>query len=58
MRMTTCPGSPRRDNPILKPWAKKLMDINNARVIAGGIPFYTTSRCWPGGVAGPTSLSR
>ncbi len=39
-------------NPILKPWAKKLMDINNARVLAGGIPFYTTSRCWPGGVPG------
>jgi len=40
------------NNPILKPWAKKLMDINNARVVAGGIPFYTTSRCWPGGVPG------
>jgi hypothetical protein len=39
-------------NPILKPWAKKLMDINNARVLAGAIPFYTTSRCWPGGVPG------
>ena len=39
-------------NPILKPWAKKLMDINNQRVLAGGIPFYTTSRCWPGGVPG------
>ena len=39
-------------NPILKPWAKKLMDINNERVLAGGIPFYTTSRCWPGGVPG------
>jgi hypothetical protein len=40
------------NNPILKPWAKKLMDINNERVLAGGIPFYTTSRCWPGGVPG------
>jgi hypothetical protein len=39
-------------NPILKPWAKKLMDINNARVLAGSIPFYPTSRCWPGGVPG------
>ena len=39
-------------NPILKPWAKKLMDINNDRVLAGGIPFYPTSRCWPGGVPG------
>jgi hypothetical protein len=40
------------DNPILKPWAKKLMDINNKRVIAGGLPFVTASRCWPGGVPG------
>jgi hypothetical protein len=39
-------------NPILKPWAKKLMDVNNRRVAAGDIPFYTTSRCWPGGVPG------
>jgi hypothetical protein len=40
------------NNPILKPWAKKLMDINNQRVLSGDIPFYTTSRCWPGGVPG------
>jgi len=40
------------NNPILQPWAKKLMDINNQRVIAGGIPFYPTSRCWAGGVPG------
>ena len=40
------------NNPILKPWAKKLMDINNERVLGGGIPFYPTSRCWPGGVPG------
>ena len=39
-------------NPILKPWARKLMDINNERVQDGDIPFYTTSRCWPGGVPG------
>ena len=39
-------------NPILKPWAKKLMDVNNQRVAAGDVPFYTTSRCWPGGVPG------
>ncbi len=39
-------------NPILKPWAKKLMDMNNQRVLAGSIPFYPTSRCWPGGVPG------
>jgi hypothetical protein len=37
-------------NPILKPWAKKLMDIANARVAAGGIPFVDDSRCWLGGV--------
>jgi hypothetical protein len=37
-------------NPILKPWAKKLMDIANDRVAAGGIPFVDDSRCWPGGV--------
>ena len=36
--------------PILKPWAKKLMDIDNARVEAGGVPFVDDSRCWPGGV--------
>lgn len=40
------------NNPILKPWAKKLMDINNDRVAEGDLPFYTTSRCWPGGVPG------
>src|SRR3981189_1790198 len=34
------------NNPILKPWAKKLMDIANARVAAGGIPFVDDSRCW------------
>ena len=45
-------------NPILKPWAKKLMDINNERVLAGGIPFYPTSRCWPGGVPGLLLLPR
>ena len=28
------------------------MDIKNQRVAAGDIPFYTTSRCWPGGVPG------
>ena len=37
-------------NPILKPWAKKLMDIANERVAAGGIPFVDDSRCWLGGV--------
>src|SRR5258708_2281769 len=37
-------------NPILKPWAKKLMDIANERVAAGGIPFVDDSRCWLGSV--------
>ncbi len=37
-------------NPILKPWAKQLMDIANERVAAGGIPFVDDSRCWLGGV--------
>jgi hypothetical protein len=37
-------------NPILKPWAKKLMDIANDRVAAGGIPFVDASRCWLAGV--------
>ena len=37
-------------NPILKPWAKKLMDIANTRVAAGGIPFVDDSRCWLGSV--------
>ena len=37
-------------NPILKPWAKKLMDIANDRVNAGGVPFVDDSRCWLGGV--------
>jgi hypothetical protein len=37
-------------NPILKPWDKKLMDIVNDRVRAGGIPFVDDSRCWLGGV--------
>jgi len=40
------------NNPILQPWAKKLMDEENAKVLAGGIPYYPTSRCWPGGVPG------
>jgi hypothetical protein len=37
-------------NPILKPWAKKLMDIANERVQKGGIPFVDASRCWLAGV--------
>src|SRR5215467_600804 len=37
-------------NPILKPWARKVMDIMNDHVIAGGVPFVDDSRCWLGGV--------
>ena len=37
-------------NPILKPWAKKLMDIANERVAKGGVPFVDASRCWLAGV--------
>jgi hypothetical protein len=40
------------NNPILKPEVKARMDIEVARVIAGGFPFIPTSRCWPGGVPG------
>jgi len=40
------------NNPILQPWVKERMDMEVARVIAGGIPFIPTSRCWPGGVPG------
>ena len=39
-------------NPILQPWAKRLMDKANAKVMDGGIPFVPTSRCWPAGVPG------
>jgi len=39
-------------NPILQPWARKVMDDANAKVLAGGLPYYPTSRCWPGGVPG------
>ena len=40
------------DNPILQVWVKEKMDVEVARVIAGGFPFIPTSRCWPGGVPG------
>ena len=39
-------------NPILQPAVKEQMDVEVARVMAGGIPFVPTSRCWPGGVPG------
>jgi hypothetical protein len=40
------------NNPILQPWAKKIMDDANDKVAAGGLPFVNASRCWPGGVPG------
>ena len=39
-------------NPILQDAVRARMDIEVARVMAGGIPFVPTSRCWPGGVPG------
>jgi hypothetical protein len=39
-------------NPILQPAVRERMDLEVARVMAGGIPFVPTSRCWPGGVPG------
>ena len=40
------------DNPLLLPWAKKIMDDANRKVIAGQIGFNAPSRCFPGGVPG------
>jgi hypothetical protein len=40
------------NNPILQPWAKKIMDDANDKVAKGGLPFVNASRCWPGGVPG------
>jgi hypothetical protein len=40
------------DNPILQPWAKKIMDDANQKVIGGVIPFKAASRCFPGSVPG------
>jgi hypothetical protein len=40
------------DNPLLQPWAKKIMDAANQKVISGIIPFNAASRCYPGGVPG------
>ncbi|MDE2476821.1 MAG: hypothetical protein KGO48_17330 [Alphaproteobacteria bacterium] len=40
------------DNPLLQPWAKKVMDAANQKTISGIIPFNAASRCYPGGVPG------
>jgi len=41
-------------DPILKPWAAKLMADSNAEALAGkyDVPFAAQARCWPGGVPG------
>ena len=39
-------------NPLLQPWAKKVMDDANRKVIGGEIGFNAPSRCFPGGVPG------
>jgi hypothetical protein len=40
------------DNPLLQPWAKKVMDDANQKVIGGQIGFNAPARCFPGGVPG------
>lgn len=40
------------DNPLLLPWAKRIMDAENEKVIAGQLGFNAASRCYPGGVPG------
>jgi len=40
------------DNAILQPWAKKVMDDANQKVIAGQLGFNSPARCYPGGVPG------
>ena len=41
-------------DPILKPWAAKIMDDSNKEALSGsvGIPFTAQGRCFPGGVPG------
>jgi hypothetical protein len=39
-------------NPILQPQIRARMEVEQKRVMAGGLPFVPTSRCWPGGVPG------
>ena len=37
-------------NPILQPWVRDLMKIDNDEVRAGKVPFMARERCYPGGV--------
>src|SRR5438105_4190236 len=40
------------DNPLLQPWAKRVMDAANQKVLGGELGFNAASRCYPGGVPG------
>jgi hypothetical protein len=41
-------------DPVLKPWAAKLMEDSNVEALEGkvDVPFAAQARCWPGGVPG------
>jgi hypothetical protein len=41
-------------DPVLKPWAVKLMQDSNEEALEGirQVPFAAQARCWPGGVPG------
>ena len=41
-------------DPVLKPWAAKLMQDSNEEALKGihQVPFAAQARCWPGGVPG------
>lgn len=41
-------------DPVLKPWAAKLMADSNDEALTGklDVPFAAQARCWPGGVPG------
>ena len=38
------------NNPILQPWVREQMKIDNDQVRAGKVPFMARERCYPGGV--------
>ena len=40
------------EHPLLQPWAREVLRRGNETVLAGGVPFVNTSRCWPEGVPG------
>ena len=41
-------------DPVLKPWAAKVMADSNEEALSGrlDVPFAAQARCWPGGVPG------